>query len=58
MSDLADQFVFLAISQEPGSERIEAARWSSDDGAREFEFAVLPQRKRRATSSTVKRRAF
>lgn len=51
MSDLADQFVFLAMSVvDEGVERVEAARWSSDASDREFEFAELPRRRSRAKS--------
>ena len=45
--DLADGLVFLAIAHDAGGDRIETARWSSDPGDREIEFANLPQRRKR-----------
>jgi len=54
IGDFADGLVFLAIAQESGGDRVEAARWSSDPGDREIEFATLPQRRKRAGAAAAK----
>ena len=54
-SALSDGLVFLTIARGADSERIEAARWSSDDGDREIEFADLPRNRRRSTTASSKR---